>query len=274
MGGVRLSLFYVACIRIVYRRYRPFSIVFATSIAQHCMIAENYACVGFQNLSSNLIPMFLSTRLLCLSTLVMLWFPSVGMAQSQPYDVIYYSGGESSHCHLVDVAGNTVRYRSLDAPDGEIYDETRDDMVLIVKHNGNFLLPAESGGQWKAGANPDFDNIVTEDSQVLSAHDIEEHEDIIYYHDALDSTEGSVRTDEVMAVIYQDGGHRLFADVNEVAYALGGALAFALPADSAAGADAIASTESMSAPLPEDSPADTSSASSAEEESSARGVLP
>ena len=197
--------------------------------------------------------MFLFTRLPCLSTLTVLWFSSFVVAQPQPYDVIYYSGGESSHCHLVDVAGNTVRYRSLDTPDGEIYDETRDDMVLIFKRNGDFLLPAEPGAQWKAGAHPDFDHIVTEDSQVLSAHDIEEHEDIVYYHDARDSLEGSVRTDEVMVIINRDGSHRLFADVNEVAFALSGALAFALPADSAAATDAIASTESMAAPMSEDS---------------------
>ena len=200
----------------------------------------------------NLICMSVFTRLLCLSTTVVLLTAAFSPVQSQSYDVVYYTGGEAVHCDLIEVTDYTVRYRLHDLPDGEIYNELRDDISLIFKRNGDFLLPVESGVQWKSGSDPDYDNIVTEDSQVLAAHDIEEHEDIIYYHDALDSADGSLRTDEIVAIIYQDGGHRLFASVDEVAYALGGSLAFALSAD-----DAIASTGSMAAPLSEDSLAAT-----------------
>ena len=188
------------------------------------------------------------TRVFLLSVLTILWTFSPALSQS--YDVVYYTGGEAVHCDLIEVTDYTVRYRLHDLPDGEIYNELRDDIALIFKRNGDFLLPVESGVQWKSGSDPEYNNIVTEDSQVLAAHDIEEHEDIIYYHDAIDSADGSVRTDEIVAIIYQDGGHRLFASVDEVAYALGGSLAFALSAD-----DAVASTESMAAPLSEDSTA-------------------
>ena len=196
------------------------------------------------------MPVF--TRLFCLSILVVLW-SSLRPAQSQSYDVVYYTGGEAVHCDLIEVTDYTVRYRLHDLPDGEIYNELRDDIPLIFKRNGDFLLPAEPGVQWKSGASPDYDNIVTENSEVLAARDVEEHEDIIYYSDALDSTDGSVRTDEIAAIIYQDGGHRLFADIDQVAYALSGALAFAVSAD-----DGVASTEPMAAPLSEDSLAATS----------------
>ena len=190
------------------------------------------------------------TRLFFLSALIITgaaWVP----LRAQSYDVVYYTGGEAVHCDLIEVTDYTVRYRLHDLPDGEIYNELRDDIALIFKRNGDFLLPNEAGVQWKSGASPDYDNIVTEDSQVLAAHDVEEHEDIIYYHDALDSADGSVRTDEIVAIIYQDGSHRLFSDIEQVAYSLGGSLAFAVSADSE---DGVASTEPMAAPLPDDSP--------------------
>ena len=193
--------------------------------------------------------MLLFIHLLCSSTLAMSWASFLGTAQPQPYDVVYYADGVSSDCFVVKVTDDSLHYRSIDQPDGEVYGESRENIVLIFKQNGDFLLLAEAGAQWKAGAHPAYTHIVTEESQVIAAHDIEEHEDIIYYHDALDSLEGSVRTDEVMVIIEQDGSHRLFTDVNDVAFALGGALAFALPADSAASNEAIASTESMAAPL-------------------------
>ena len=208
------------------------------------------------------MPIF--TRLSLLCTLAALWVSAFSSVQSQSYDVVYYTGGEAVHCDLIEVTDYTVRYRLHDLPDGEIYNELRDDISLIFKQNGDFLLPAEAGVQWKSGVNPDYDNIVTKDSQVLAAHDVEEHEDIIYYRDALDSTDGSVRTDEIAAIIYQDGGHRLFADIDQVAYALGGSLAFAVSADSTE--DAIASTEPMAAPLSEDSIATASEDVAPEEE--------
>ena len=205
--------------------------------------------------------MLFSFRLLCWSAVVILGLSFISPVQSQSFDVVYYAGGEAVYCDLIEVTDYTVRYRLQDIPDGEIYNELRDDIALIFKRNGDFLLPAETGVHWKAGANPDYDNIVTEESEVLSAHDIEEHEDIIYYHDALDSADGSVRTDEIVAIIYQDGSHRLFADVDDVAYALGGSLAFALPADPST--DGVASTGSVAAPLSEDS---TTASADAEEE--------
>ncbi len=187
--------------------------------------------------------------LLLLSGTTFLWLPSLCLAQEQSYDVVYYAGGESVHCDLIGVTENTVRYRLSDLPGGEVYNELRDDIVLIFKRNGNFLLPSESGVVWKDGAHPEYDNIVTDDSRVLAASDVQENEDIIYYQDALESSDASVRTDETVAIIYQDGSHKLMTDVSEVAEALGGALAFALPADD----DAVASTESMAAPPSESS---------------------
>ena len=196
------------------------------------------------------MPVF--TRLFFLSALLVLGLSFISL-HAQSYDVVYYTGGEAVHCDLIEVTDYTVRYRLHDLPDGEIYNELRDDIALIFKRNGDFLLPSESGVQWKSGASPDYANIVTEDSQVLAAHDVEEHEDIIYYHDAIDSADGSVRTDEIVAIIYQDGSHRLFSDIEQVAYSLGGSLAFAISANSE---DGVASTEPMAAPLSADSLAD------------------
>lgn len=192
--------------------------------------------------------MLFPSRLPIWSAVVIVWLSFfLRPVHAQSFDVVYYAGGEAVYCDLIEVTDYTVRYRLQDLPDGEIYNELRDDVALIFKRNGDFLLPTEPGVHWKAGASADYDNIVTEESEVLAAHDIEEHEDIIYYSNVQDSTEGSVRTDEIVAIIYQDGSHRLFADVDDVAYALGGSLAFAIPANNAA--DGVASTGSVAAPV-------------------------
>lgn len=203
---------------------------------------------------SNLVYMLYFKQFLTL--VIFVWFSTTGRAQTPTHDVVYYTSGEAVHCDLIGVTENTVRYRLSDAPDGEVYNELRDDILLIFKRNGEFLLPAEPGVVWKAGSQPDFDNIVTDNSQVFPAVNIEEHEDIIYYQDPIDSTDASVTTAETVAIIYRDGRHKLLTDVNDVAIALSGALAFAIPIDSSS-EDAIASTGSMAAPLPDDSSDET-----------------
>ena len=166
----------------------------------------------------------------------------------QSYDMLYYVNGNVIPCILVNVTPDTVRYHLADNPDGLVYHAQRSTVALIFKDNGEFLLASRPDASWKMGADPDFHNIVTIDGQVYPANHIEEHEDIIYYQDALDSTDASVRVAETMAIIYQDGSHKLLANANEVALGLSRATDFATVPNPD---DAVASTGSVAAPLAE-----------------------
>ncbi len=165
---------------------------------------------------------------------------------AQPYDMIYYVNGNVEPCTLVDVSEDTIRYRLADQPEGPIKQTVRKNVALLFRDTGEFLLASQPDATWKIGNNPDFHTIVTFDGQLFPANNIQEYEDIIFYQDAVDSTDASVRVAKTIAIIYQDGSHKMLANANEVALGLSRAVDFTALPDPI---DAVASTESVAAPL-------------------------
>ena len=175
---------------------------------------------------------------------------------AQPSDVLYQTNGRVVPGTLEKVSADSVYYRPAGGAEEETHSIDRATVALIFKGSGEFLLASQPEATWKAGADSAYDHIVAIDGQVLPANDIEQHEDIIYYQDALDSTAASVRVAETMAIIYRDGSHQLLANANEVALGLSRALDFPPVADNP---DAVASTDFVAASLPQAPGAGTAS---------------
>lgn len=184
---------------------------------------------------------------------------------AQSSDLLYQTNGRVVPGTVETVSADSVYYRPAGgAQEGPLRTE-RTAIALIFRDNGEFLLASRPESSWKSGANPAYHQIVEIDGRVLPAHAIEQHEDIIYYRDALDSTDASVRVAETMAIIYRDGSHQLLANANEVAQGLSRAIDF--PNVSPA-PDAVASTERAAAP-PQAPTAETASS-----ETNPKGAAP
>lgn len=166
---------------------------------------------------------------------------------ARPYDMLYYTNGNVEPCVLVEVTQDSIRYHLADQPEGPIQHAARKNVALIFRDTGEFLLASQPDASWKIGNKPDFHTIVTFDGQLFPATDIQEYEDIIFYQDVVDSTDASVRVAETIAIIYQDGSHKMLANANEVALGLSRSVEFTTLPDPST--DAVASTESVAAPL-------------------------
>ena len=175
---------------------------------------------------------------------------------AQSSDVLYQTNGRVVPGTLEEISSDSVYYRPAGSIEAEILRLGRASVALIFRENGEFLLVSRSESDWKVGANSMYDHIVAIDGQVLPANNIEQHEDIIYYQDALDSSDASARVAETMAIIYRDGSHQLLANANEVAQGLSRAIA--LPT-ATANPDAVASTELAAAAPPQAPTAETAS---------------
>ena len=167
---------------------------------------------------------------------------------AQPSDVLYQTNGRVVPGTLEKVSADSVYYRPAGSAEEETHSIDRATVALIFKGSGEFLLASRPEATWKTGADSAYDHIVAIDGQVLPANDIEQHEDIIYYQDALDSTAASARVAETMAIIYRDGSHQLLANANEVALGLSRAIDFSPAADNP---DAVASTGFVAASVPQ-----------------------
>ena len=169
------------------------------------------------------------------------------IVQAKSYDVLYYANGTIEPCVLIDVTQDSVRYHMADKPDGPVHQAARDQIALIFKENGEFLLASQPDAEWKIGTDPEAHTIVTVEGRLFPAGNIQEHEDIIFYQDAVDSSDASVRMAETIAIIYQDGSHKLLANANEVALGFSRSVDFVSQSELAT--DAVASTQPIAAPL-------------------------
>ena len=194
------------------------------------------------------------------ATIIALLIISFGAVPAASYDVLYYVNGNVEPCLLVDVTQDSIRYHQADKPDGPIHQAARTEVALIFKENGEFLLASQPDAEWKIGNDPDSHTIVTIDGRLFPAINIQEHEDIIFYQDMVDSSDASVRVAETIAIIYQDGSHKLLANANEVARGFDRSADFVSQSEPIT--DAVASTGSVAAPLAQRRIADRPEASS------------
>ena len=179
---------------------------------------------------------------------------------AQPSDVLYQTNGRVVPGTVETISADSVYYRPAGSTKEVIRPIARATVALIFRENGEFLLASRPEAAWKVGADPAYDHIVAIDGRVLPANNIEQHEDIIYYQDALDSTDASARVAETMAIIYRDGSHQLLANANEVAQGLSRAVNF--PA-AATHPDAVMRTKFVATSLPQAPSAETASVNTA-----------
>ena len=178
--------------------------------------------------------------------------------------MLYYVNGIVEPCVLVDVTSDSVRYHLADKPGGPIHRAARAEIALIFRDSGEFLLASQPDAEWKIGNDPEAHTIITVDGRLFPADNIQEHEDIIFYQDAVDSTDASVRVAETIAIIYQDGSHKLLANANEVALGLSRSVGFVSQSEQPT--DVVASTQSVAAPLTRNSEVDQPAATPASSE--------
>ena len=176
-------------------------------------------------------------------------------ARDNSYDMLYYVNGTVEPCILLDVTQDSIRYRLIDASEGVTQQVARAEVALIFKADGEFLLSSQPDASWKIGNDPTAHTLVTLDGRLFPAANIQEHDDIIFYQDPDDSTDASLRVAETIAIIYQNGSHKLLANANEVALGLSRSIDF-LPSTGQSD-DAVASTESVAAPLHRSAEVDT-----------------
>lgn len=177
-------------------------------------------------------------------TLVLLTYTSFS-ASAQSSDVLYQTNGRVVPGTVATISADSIYHLPAGSAEENLLRTERSAVALIFRDNGEFLLASRPESSWKAGAHPAYDHIVEIDGRVLPANNIEQHEDIIYYQAALDSTDASVRVAETMAIIYRDGSHQLLANANEVAQGLSRAID--LP-DAPTASEAVASSERVAAP--------------------------
>lgn len=192
-----------------------------------------------------------------------------GAVRAQSPDVLYQTNGRVVPGTVETISADSVYYRPAGSPKEGLLRTERSAVALIFRDNGEFLLASQPEPSWKAGANSEYDHIVEIDGRVLPASNIEQYEDIIYYQDALDRSDASVRVAETMAIIYRDGSHQLLANANEVAQGLSRAVDFP---DALDASDAVASTKRVAAP-PQAPTAETASVEATPEEITAVSEL-
>ncbi len=190
-------------------------------------------------------------------------------AFTQSSDLLYQTNGRVVPGTVETVTADSVYYRPAGSAEEELLRTERSAVALIFRDNGEFLLASQPEFSWKIGANSAYDHIVEINGRVLPADNIEQHEDIIYYQDALDRSDASVRVAETMAIIYRDGSHQLLANANEVAQGLSRAVDFP---DALDASDAVASTERVATP-PQAPTAETASVEATSEETTAVSEL-
>ncbi len=72
----------------------------------------------------------------------LLAIPSWG--QSSP-DMIYPSDAKPIACFITDVTPQAIKYKHPENREGPDYVLSKDNALLVFKHNGEFLIPGSTG---------------------------------------------------------------------------------------------------------------------------------
>ncbi len=139
--------------------------------------------------------------------------------QEEPFDMIYPANGPSIPCLIAEVAGAEIKYKPVENLQGPIYTKLKQDVVLLFKKDGEFMIPASSP-DWTMGTDPTAHKIITREGLIFPAKFVETREDKVNYEDARNNKGYQLNKGEVLVVIYKDGGHEMFAEVSKVAAAL------------------------------------------------------
>lgn len=142
---------------------------------------------------------------------------SVAQSESDS-DMIYQANASPLPCIVSDVQGATIKYKRLENLQGPDYVSLKQDVLLVFKSNGDFMLPGSGG--WIKGADAEVHKIITQDHQIFPAKYVEVKGDKVSYVDASNNKSYEVNAKELLVIIYKDGKHKMFADASDVAAGL------------------------------------------------------
>ena len=155
---------------------------------------------------------------LCVSLLSIFIFLSAFSQEKQ--DVLYLNNGEQIECKVIEVTTDKVKYQPINHLEGPVYNIYRSDVALIFKSNGSYLVPENTKSEWVEAADSEVNKIFTSNSQIIPATMVEVNDDIVQYQDANTNETKTFKKEEVIAIIYKDGQHKMFVDPKELAVVL------------------------------------------------------
>lgn len=151
------------------------------------------------------------------SLFLMLMF---GQVCAQPrYDVIYPVNGEAIRCNISESQGAQLKYRPLENPGGPVYAKLKQDIRLVFKQNGQLMIPAVSSSEWISGADPDVHKVITREA-IYPAKFVDISGNDVNLIDPKTEKPAHLEKEDVLLIIYKDGGHEMLADPADVTMVL------------------------------------------------------
>lgn len=163
----------------------------------------------------------------------------------QANDIIYKKNGTNEKCEIVKIDDTKIKFRIPENIDGPLYNVLRRDVALVVKGNGEFLLP-ESSASFSQGSDATYDKIITLDGKVIAATDLDLQNDVVTYQDPFASAKAQIKKSDVSVVFLKDGKHMMLAEPSKTAQLLAQLstkIAIVEQPKTAAGSESAAQTE-------------------------------
>ncbi len=148
-----------------------------------------------------------------------LFCPLITEAQLS-HDIIYLKNQQAVKGTITHTDHTKVTYRKTENPEGTLNELPMQEVLLLFKRNGEFMVPTLNIQHWVAGADPAVHQIITHQPQVLRAQRVDISEATVNYQNAIDYQSNQLDKREVCLILYQDGTHQMFAPVAEVVAAL------------------------------------------------------
>jgi hypothetical protein len=137
----------------------------------------------------------------------------------QANDIIYKKNGTNEKCEIVKIDDTKIKFRIPENIDGPLYNVLRRDVALVVKGNGEFLLP-ESSASFSHGSDTNYDKIITADGRVIAATDLDLQNDVVTYQDPFAAAKAQIKKSDISVVFLKDGKHMMLADPSKTAQLL------------------------------------------------------
>ncbi len=151
----------------------------------------------------------------------------IAWAQEIPkHDMLYKKDGDGVGCMIQEVLDDRMKYKLADNPDGPVYNILKSDVLLAIKSDGSFLVPANPASQWVQACSQDFHKIITTESQVIPAKFVDSSGDQVKFQEATADKENILGKKEVLAIAYKTGEISLLAPPKEAAAGLGKVASF------------------------------------------------
>ncbi len=136
----------------------------------------------------------------------------IGNVQAQwSGDMIYPVKAAPISCQILAANSSEIQYKSLTNPNESNYTIPKENLLLAFRSDGAFMLPS-AFGEWVHGSDPKAHKIITRAGQIFPARYAVVKDNKVSYQDATNQKTYEISANEVLLIIYKDGGHELVAD--------------------------------------------------------------